>query len=73
MTENQRIVNSANELARQFAMIDGFNAPAGFRFYNPGDPARYRRYWTMAVAAYAHITATDVDDCLTEYLEEETT
>ena len=72
MTENQRIVNSANKLAGQFAMIDGSTAPAGFQFHDPENPARYRRYWQMAVAAYAHIAATDVDDCLTEYLEEVT-
>jgi hypothetical protein len=71
MTENQRIVNSANELARQFSDLEGYCAPNGFKFYESQYPLRYNRYWRMAVVAYAHITATDVDDCLTEYLEEE--
>lgn len=66
----REIVNSANELARQFYALQGYEVPEGYRFDQAFHPQE-RTMWAMAVHAYEFIECTDVEDALNDIIEDE--
>jgi hypothetical protein len=63
------IVANANALARVFYKCQGCQVPEGYRFDRALHP-RERMCWQMAVAAFAELRDTDVEDALSN-LEDE--
>ena len=63
MKTDAQIVQSANELAREFYACLGHKVPKGYRFDRATHPQE-QSMWEMAVIAYEHIEGTDVDDAL---------
>lgn len=61
-TEKQ-IVDDANELARGFYKLMGYEVKEGFRFDLSCHPQE-RTCWNMAVLAYDFIQGTDVEGAL---------
>jgi len=61
----RQIVNEANELAKTFCEMFGFEASSGHKFHERLNP-RDAGFWELAVAAYDHIEGTDVEDALYE-------
>lgn len=60
---DKQIVLDANELAREFYRLFGFQSPELFRFDQAKGP-REQLMWKLACAAYEMIDHTDVTDAL---------
>lgn len=65
----QCIVDDANNLARIFYGLLGYEVQHGYRFDRATHPQECAM-WKMAVIAYENIEGTDVEDAL-EQLEDE--
>lgn len=63
-------VAAANDLARQFYRGHGYVVPDDFKFYEATHPQE-RGMWNLAVMAYDHIEGTDIQECLSEMLDED--
>jgi hypothetical protein len=63
MSQEQKIVEACNNLARQFYAMHGNVVKDDFKFYNATHPQEVGM-WNMAVLAYDHIEGTDVMDAL---------
>lgn len=66
---NAKIVASANELARQFYLVRGYEVPAGYRFDKATHPHE-REAWRMVAIAFEFLRGTEIDEVIAE-LEEE--
>lgn len=64
-----QIVADANALARVFYCLLGYQVKDGYRFDQATHPQE-EAMWRMAVVAYENIEGTDVEDALSEVLEE---
>lgn len=62
------LVEKANELAREFYASFGYTTPKGYRFDRATHPQEMSM-WNLAVIAYEFLTATDLNDALSN-LEE---
>ena len=72
MTElrtEQELVDDANELARQFYALMGYEVPEGYRFDRASHPHEVM-VWRQAVLAYDLIEGTDVEDALNQIDDE---
>lgn len=65
MSQPQKIVDRANELARIFYEAHGYEVPKGYRFDKAHHPQE-AGMWNLAVMAFAFIDGTNVDDALSE-------
>lgn len=65
----QQIVDDANELAREFYRIRGYEVPVGYRFDQATHPHEVAA-WQQAVYAYDFIQGTDVEDALAQVEDE---
>ena len=61
----ETIIQEANALAREFYRIRGYAEKEGYQFHKATHPQE-RECWEMAVVAYAHLKATDLNDSLIE-------
>ena len=66
---NHEIVKDANALARIFYSLLGYQVEEGYRFDQAKHPQEVTM-WRMAVIAYENIEGTDVEDALSEVLED---
>lgn len=64
-----QIVADANDLARIFYSLLGYQVEHGYRFDQATHPQE-SAMWAMAVIAYENIEGTDVEDALDEISEE---
>jgi len=65
MRTAQEIVNQTNRLAFEFAKVDGWSVPEGYRFDRSKHP-RSRFYWHNACIAQIIITSTDPEEAVGE-------
>ena len=63
--KNSTLINQANELARIFASMHGYEYPLDFKFYEH-DNSITQRFWAMSCAAYDFIRGSDVEDALND-------
>lgn len=63
MRTEKQIVDDANDLAREFYAILGYQAKEGFRFDLSAHPQE-QAMWLMACVAYERIHGTDVEEAL---------
>jgi len=66
----QEIIAEANELAREFYRIQGYAVPDDYVFSESEHP-RAKAAWRLAVAAYEHLRATDLEEVLQEAKEQQ--
>jgi hypothetical protein len=57
----EQLVAAGNELARRFLAMQGYEVPEGHRF-DISDHPREVSVWNLAVIAYDHIVAEDLED-----------
>lgn len=70
ISDERKIVDRCNELAREFYKGHGYDVPLGYRFDQAEHPQE-RGMWNLAVIAFDFIEGTDVDDCLAQVEDEE--
>jgi hypothetical protein len=68
MRTDQEIVDQTDDLAREFAKLDGYELDG--KFYND-TASRSRHYWALACTAQAHLTNTDPCDALSALEDEQ--
>lgn len=66
---DQQIVTRGLELAREFYQAHGYQAPEGYKFYESPHPQE-RAMWDLAVIAFEFLEHTDLDDALTNFLDD---
>lgn len=66
---NAELIRQGNRLAEMFYRCQGYKVPEGYRFDRATHPAE-TACWDMAVMAYDHIEATDLESAVAE--EEDT-
>lgn len=60
---NREVVDDANDLARRFYKMHGYQVSEGYRFDEATHPQE-QAMWDMAVQAYKFILDLDVEDAL---------
>lgn len=64
------LIREGNQLAGMFYRRQGYKVPDGYRFDQATHPAEVA-CWDMAVMAYEHIEATDLENAIAEEQESE--
>lgn len=59
------ILVDANDLAREFYRLMGYQAPYGYLFHKATHPQE-AMCWAFAAAAYERLAATDLDEVVAE-------
>lgn len=66
---NKEIITKANDLARKFYYMHGYEVKEGYRFDKATHPQEVSM-WNMAVVSFEFLLETDVENCLDEEDEE---
>lgn len=69
MKTEREIVDGCNRLAQKFYRLLGYVVPDDCKMYEATHPHEMSM-WQMAVEAYEHIEDTDVENALSNILEE---